>query len=322
MRKMPVFTLAANAFRESIRQPVHAVLVAVGLLALLLNVNVAAYTLEDDNKLLVDMGLSTLFVVGMLLAAFTATSTLSREIETKTVLAVVSKPVPRWAVVVGKFLGVTAAIGLAYWLLAVTFLITVRHRVQSSVRVEDTYDGPVLTFGILAVVLTLAVSAAANYLYRRPFPSTFSVVAALAATAAWGVVSCVSRTWRLQPPTTDQDPQLAIGLAMVFLAVVVLAAVAVAASTRLGSLATLLVCSGTFLCGLVGDYLLSLGGSTLAVPVSAVVPNLQLFWPADALTQGHAIPAWHLGWVAAYAVAMVTAALALAVVLFQSRDVG
>jgi hypothetical protein len=72
----------------------------------------------------------------------------------------------------------------------------------------------------------------------------------------------------------------------------------------------------------VGDYLLSLGGSTLAVPVSAVVPNLQLFWPADALTQGHAIPAWHLGWVAAYALAMVTAALALAVVLFQSRDVG
>jgi hypothetical protein len=93
---MPVFTLAANAFRESIRQPVHAVLVAVGLLALLLNVNVAAYTLEDDNKLLVDMGLSTLFVVGMLLAAFTATSTLSREIESKTVLAVVSTPRSVW----------------------------------------------------------------------------------------------------------------------------------------------------------------------------------------------------------------------------------
>ena len=319
---MPVLPLAANAFRESIRQPVHAVLVVAGLLALLLNVNVAAYTLEDDNKLLVDMGLSTLFVVGMLLAAFTATSTLAREIESKTVLAVVSKPVPRWAVVVGKFLGVTAAIGLAYWLLAVTFLITVRHRVQASVRVEDTYDGPVLAFGLLAVGLTLAVSAAANYLYRRPFPSTFSCVAALAATAAWGLISCVSRTWRLQHPSIDQDPQLAIGLAMVFLAVVVLAAVAVAASTRLGPLATLLVCSGTFLCGLVGDSLPALCGSALAMPVSAVVPNLQLFWPAEALTQGHEIPVRHLGLVAAYAGALVTAALALAVMLFQSRDVG
>lgn len=319
---MSILPIAANAFREAIRQPVHAVLVVAGLLALLLNVNIAAYTLEDDNKLLVDMGLSTLLLVGILLAAFTATATLSREIETKTVLVVVSKPVPRWALVVGKFLGVAAAIGLAYWLLAVTFLITVRHRVQTSVRLEDTYDGPVLAFGVAAVVLALVISAAANYLYRRPFPSTFSVVAAVAATAAWGLISCVSRSWRLQYPATDQDPQLAIGLAMVFLAVLVLAAVAVAASTRLGQMATLLVASGTFLLGLVGEYLLSLADSRLAVPLAAVVPNLQLFWPADAFTQGHAIPAWHLGWLAAYAVALVSAALSLAVLLFQSRDVG
>ena len=322
MREMFVLPIAANAFREAIRQPVHAVLVVAGLLALLLNVNVAAYTLEDDNKLLVDMGLSTLLLVGILLAAFTATATLSREIETKTVLVVVSKPVPRWALVVGKFLGVVAAIGLAYWLLAVTFLITVRHRVQTSVRLEDTYDGPVLAFGIAAVVLALVISAAANYLYRWPFPSTVSVVAAVAATAAWGLISCVSRSWRLQHPATHQDPQLAIGLAMVFLAVIVLAAVAVAASTRLGRMATLLVASGTFLLGLVGEYLLSMADSRFAVPLAAVVPNLQLFWPADALTQGHAIPTWHLGWLAAYAAALVSAALSLAVLLFQSRDVG
>ena len=322
MRKMPTFPIAANAFREAIRQPVHAVLIVAGLLALLLNVNVAAYTLEDDNKLLVDMGLSTLLLVGMLLAAFTATATLAREIETKTVLVVVSKPVPRWELVVGKFLGVAAAIGLAYWLLAVTFLITVRHRVQTSVRVEDTYDGPVLAFGVVAVVLALAISAAANYLYRRPFPATFSVVAAGAATAAWLLISCVSRSWRLQHPATDQDPQLVIGLAMVFLAVLVLTAVAVAASTRLGRLPTLLVASGTFLLGLVGEYLLSLADARLAAPLAAVVPNLQLFWPADALTQGHAIPLWHLGWLAAYAAALITVALSLAVLLFQSRDVG
>jgi hypothetical protein len=132
----------------------------------------------------------------------------------------------------------------------------------------------------------------------------------------------VSRSWRLQHPATDQDPQLAIGLAMVFLAVLVLAAVAVAASTRLGRLATLLVASGTFLLGLVGEYLLAMTDARLAAPLAAIVPNLQLFWPADALTQGHAIPVWHLGWLAAYAAALVTAALSLAVLLFQSRDVG
>ena len=155
---MPLFTLARNAFLESIRQPVHAVLICTALFALVFNVNVAGYTLEDDNKLLVDLGLSTLFLAGLLMAAFTATSVLSREIENKTVLTVISKPVPRPLVVLGKFLGVAGAIATAYWLLAVVFLLTVRHRVQSSVREEDIFAGPVVTFGLLAILLTFLIA--------------------------------------------------------------------------------------------------------------------------------------------------------------------
>lgn len=321
---MVLLSIARNAFLEAIRQPVHAVLICGAVVALVLNVNIAAYTLEDDNKLLVDLGLSTLFLTGMLMAAFTATSILSREIENKTVVTVVSKPVPRWAVVVGKFGGVAGAIATAYWLLAVVFLLTVRHRVQTTVRVEDTYDPVVLTCGILAGGVALAVSGLANYLYRRPFPSTFAIVAGVCATVAWGIVSCVGRDWRPQHPATDWNSQLAIGLAMVFEAVLVLTAVAIAASTRLGRLPTLLVCCGFFLIGLVGEYFLSmtLAGSGLRGLLAAVVPNLQFFWPADALTAGHEIPVWHLGQLTLYATCLAAAALAVAVALFQSRDVG
>jgi ABC-type transport system involved in multi-copper enzyme maturation permease subunit len=158
---MPLLAIARNAFLESIRQPVFVVLVLAGILALVLNVNLAAFTLEDDNKLLIDLGLSTLFLSGLLMAAFTATSVLSREIENKTVLTVVSKPVPRPQVVVGKFLGVAAAIATAYWLLAAVFLLTVRHRVQSSVRAEDIFDPPVVTFGLLAIGLTFLIAGLA-----------------------------------------------------------------------------------------------------------------------------------------------------------------
>ncbi len=321
---MVLFTIAWNAFLESIRQPIHAVLVCVGLLALLLNVSVAAYTLEDDNKLLIDLGLSTLFLAGLLLAAFTATSVLSREIENKTVLTVVSKPVPRAVVVVGKFLGVAAAIGTAYWLLAVAFLLTVRHRVQTTVRVEDTYDSVVITFSLLAILATLAVAGLANYLYGRPFPSTFAVVGAAAATAALGCVSCIDRWWSLQSPLADFDPQLAIGLVMVLEAILVLTAVAIAASTRLGQISTLLVCIAAFVVGLVGEYFLSLaaGGGGWVAAFAAVVPNLQFFWPADALTQGHPISVAYLGSLSLYAACMIGGILSLAVVLFQGRDVG
>jgi ABC-2 type transport system permease protein len=146
---MTLLAIARNAFLESIRQPIFAVLLIVGILAMVLNVNLAAFTLEDDNKLLIDLGLSTLFLAGLLLAAFTATGVLTREIENKTVLTVVSKPVPRAAVVAGKYLGVAGAITLAYWVLAVVFLLAVRHRVQAGVRMDETFDLPVLVFSLL-----------------------------------------------------------------------------------------------------------------------------------------------------------------------------
>ncbi len=321
---MPLFTIARNAFLESIRQPVHAVLICGALLALLLNVNVAGYTLEDDNKLLIDLGLSTLFLAGLLMAAFSATSVLAREIENKTVLTVVSKPVARMQVVLGKFIGVAAAIAIAYWLLSLVFLLTVRHRVQSSVRAEDIFDPPVVTFGLLAALITFLIAGLTNYLYRWPFPSTFTVSGAALATAAWGIVSCVSRSWRLQSPAVDFDPQLMIGIVLVFEAVLVLTAIAIAASTRLGQVATLLVCIGVFLVGLVGEYFLSLvvAGQAWLRPLAAVVPNLQFFWPADALTQGSVITLGYLGAVTLYAACLVGAVMSLAVILFQTRDVG
>lgn len=321
---MLIVTLARNAFIESIRQPVQAVLVCAGLLALILNVNIAGYTLEDDNKLLVDLGLSTLFLLGLLMAAFTATSVLAKEIENKTVLTVVSKPVGRPLVVIGKFLGVAAAIATSYWLLSLVFLLTVRHRVQSSVRAEDIFDPPVVTFGLLAAVLTFVIAGLANYLYRWSFPATFAVVGAVMATVAWALVSCISRIWQLQSPLTDFDPQLVTGLVLVFEAIIVLTAIAIAASTRLGQIATLLVCCGVFLVGLVGEYFLAAAtaGRAWLRPLAAVVPNLQFFWPADALTQGSTITLGYLGMVTLYTACLVGAAMSLAVILFQRRDVG
>ena len=102
---MPIFTIARNGFLESIRQPIYIVVLLGGILAMVLNVNLAAFSLGQDDKLLVDLGLSTLFITGLLLAAFTATSVLSKEIENKTVLTVVSKPVARPTLIVGKYLG-------------------------------------------------------------------------------------------------------------------------------------------------------------------------------------------------------------------------
>ncbi len=327
-----MLTIARHAFLESIRQPVFAVIILTGMLALVMNVNLAAFTFEDDNKILTDLGLSTLLLGGLVLAASTATTVLTREIESRTVLTVVSKPLPRPALVIGKYLGVAAALTAGLWSLAAVFLLTVRHRVPSSSTDTEGFDGPVIVFGSFAVLGAIAVAAAANYLRGRPFGSTFVMVQAVTATAAIAIVSCVNRDWQLQGPLTDFDAHVMIAVVLIVEASLVLAAVAIAASTRLGSVMTLLTCAFVLLAGLVSEYFLGsiVAGAThttpwarwLTWPFYAAIPNMQFFWTADALTQGQVVSLAHVGLVTLYAGSMIVVLLSLAVALFQGRDVG
>jgi hypothetical protein len=197
---------------------------------------------------------------------------------------------------------------------------------------EGAFDGPVIVFGLMALFTAIGVAASANYLRGRPFGSTFAILQALSAAAALAIVSCVSRTWQIQNPLASVDPQILIALALVFEGALVLAAVAIAASTRFGSVMTFMTCALFLLAGLVSEYFLGsiVSGTTatpawgrwIAWPLYAGIPNMQFFWMADALTQGHHISVAHLGKVTLYAVCMITVLLSLAVALFQERDVG
>src|SRR5690606_37827567 len=116
-----ILTIARNTFVEAIRQPIVLVLVVLCGIFQWFNTWTAGYSMGEstsgevsaDNKLMLDIGLATVFGCGTLLAAFVATSVISREIEARTILTVVSKPIGRPAVVLGKFLGVVGCIVLA-----------------------------------------------------------------------------------------------------------------------------------------------------------------------------------------------------------------
>jgi ABC-type transport system involved in multi-copper enzyme maturation permease subunit len=348
--------IAHNTFTESIRQPIFVVLVLLGALAMILNPQLAAYTMEDDNKLLIDLGLSTIFLVSLLLAAFTATGVFANEIENKTVLTVVSKPVSRPLFVLGKYLGIVVAIAVAYFLLSTVMAMTIRHRVMSTA--SDHFDMPVLLFGLGGAVIAMVFATAANYLYNRVFTSTLTIALLLTQTVAFALVLLIDKDWHLQSPLTEfaahdgELTQVLVGLGLVFQAVLVLTGVAVAASTRLGQVMTLLICIGVFLLGLASNSLSQLVNRELSLPVGTgyyqsltaiaqadlalyqkvvylsakfiymLAPNLQFFWPADAITQGIPITAGLFGMVTGYAALQVVAILAIAIALFQNREVG
>lgn len=257
-----VLSIARNTFVESIRQPVFILLVLICGVAQLFNTWGAGFSMgmsdsaevSGDNKLLLDIGLSTVFVCGTLLAAFIATSVVSREIENKTILTVVSKPVARPTVVLGKYLGVATAILMAVVTMLLFLLMGIRHGVMSTA--SDTLDGPVLVFSFAAVGLSLFLAAGCNYLYGWPFSQTAVVLMLPFMAIGYILVLLLSKQWTLQPISADFKDQIAIACYCLTLAILVLTAVAVAASTRLGQVMTIVVCAGVFLFGLLSNYLL------------------------------------------------------------------
>lgn len=257
-----LLTIARNTFVESVRQPIYFVITALAGLCLLLTTWSAGFSMgmtetgevSGDNKLLLDIGLATVFVCGVLLAAFLATAVISREIDNKTVLTVVSKPVSRVTVVLGKFIGVAGAILIAGITMSVFLLICIRHEVMSTAA--DDVDRPVVLFSLLAVGVSLAVAIWCNFFYGWVFPQTATLLLFPLTIAAYIAILLISKKWEVQPIWTDFKPQITIAAASVVMALLVLTALATAASARLGQVMTLVVCCGAFLLGMLSNHFL------------------------------------------------------------------
>jgi hypothetical protein len=125
----------------------------------------------------------------------------------------------------------------------------------------------------------------------------------------------------------------------------VLAAIAVAASTRLGQILTIGVTLGLLLLGLLSDWLFARNIARLEEVLAvrqaaeqgvldadrvllwlheaayAIVPNFQVFWVVDAINQEAGVPTEYLWRVLAYGATLTVAAIAIATALFQRREV-
>jgi ABC-2 type transport system permease protein len=318
-----LYAVARNCFTETIRQPIYGVILATTLGLLVLNVRLSAYTLDDDNKLLKDLGLSTMLMSGLFLAAFSAAGVLTREIENKTVLTVISKPISRPTFLLGKFFGLAGALAVANYLAALVFLLAVRHKVME--RSAQHLDMPVIIFGVTAAAAAILMAAWANYFYGKNFSSTSIYLGVPLMTFAVFLVCLINKEWQIQSFGKDfLDGQILAAIALVFLAVLVLTAIAVAASTRLSQVMTLAVCTGFLLVGLVSDYMFGLhADDSIAARLAYwLAPNIGFLWVTDAITQGNPIPFSYVGLASLYALAYTAAAIAIGIALFERREVG
>ncbi len=339
-----LLAIARNTFFESIRQPVLLVVLVACTILVALSNPFSAYTLTDDNKMFVDIGMSTIFIGGAILSAFIASNVISREIENRTVLTVVSKPVSRAVFVLGKYVGVAGAQLLAMTFLGFVFMLVEIHGVQQTVTTP--YHLPVILLGFGALLLGTGAGLWCNFFYGWVFSSTFAVLTTPLLALAYVLALVFDAGFAPQAPSVAFEGDLWIAVLVLILGELVLTAIAVAASTRLGQVLTLLVTVGFFLLGLLSDWLFarrinayseifdSLGQSTTApldglhlkywffTAIYSVTPNFQVFWLADAITQETSIPGDYLAWTIPYGLFLIVICLGLAVMLFQRREVG
>src|SRR4030043_1961969 len=189
-----LFTIAKNTFIEILRQPVYAIIIIAALLLFLLSPSLTMYTMSDDNKLLREIGLSTLFLSSLFIAIFSASGAVAEELEKKTITTVLSKPVQRPIFIIAKFFGVAAAVILAHYICTIALLMTIRHGVLETVN--DTHDWTVLGSAGVIVAAAILLSAFFNYAYDWKFSSTAVVLAGIFATFGIVFLSLIDRNWQ------------------------------------------------------------------------------------------------------------------------------
>ena len=131
MSVMRIFAVAANSFMEVIRDRLLYIAAVFALLLLGAMQLLPKISLGASEKILLDFGLGAIAILATLVAIFVGTSLLNKEIEKRTVLVLIPKPISRPELIIGKHLGLWWVTGLMVVLMAVFHVVALQLTGQS-----------------------------------------------------------------------------------------------------------------------------------------------------------------------------------------------
>lgn len=136
-----ISVIAATTAKQAISQPIYILALVVGATALLAFIYVPYNTFGEDVKMLKDSGLTLIMVLSIIVALWTASVSVADEIEGRTALTLLSKPIGRRDFILGKFAGIVWPILLMFLVLGFIFLMTVSYKVVYDAR-EGAQQAP------------------------------------------------------------------------------------------------------------------------------------------------------------------------------------
>src|ERR1041385_2292336 len=102
----PIAAVAINTFREAVRDRVLYGVLGVATFVLVFTLVLAEVSLDQQRRIVLDVGLASISLFSVLVAIFLGSSLLYKEIERKTLYVILPKPIRRHEFLLGKYFGI------------------------------------------------------------------------------------------------------------------------------------------------------------------------------------------------------------------------
>ncbi len=123
------YVIVRHTFLESLVQPIYSLVLLLAAAVLVIFGVLPFFTLGEDTKMFLAVGLDVVLVSVLVSTLFATSRTVFDEIEDRTMLTLMSKPVLKWEVIVGKFLGIILAALLSVGVLGALLALCLYFRI-------------------------------------------------------------------------------------------------------------------------------------------------------------------------------------------------
>jgi ABC-type transport system involved in multi-copper enzyme maturation permease subunit len=155
-----VAVVALNTFREAVRDRVLYNLVFFALVMIAASILVGQVSIGIEEMVIVSLGLSAISVIGLLIAVFIGVGLVAKEMDKRTLYALLAKPVRRWEFLLGKFGGLLLTLAVNTLAMAVGLFL-----VLSFVKHSEEYSERSVLIAVYFILLKLALVVALALLF-------------------------------------------------------------------------------------------------------------------------------------------------------------
>lgn len=196
-----LLAVAANTFRETVRERVLYNLVLFALLMTLSGLLLRQLSIRQDEKIIKDVGLAAMELIGTLIAVFIGTGLVSKEIERRSLFPLLAKPLSRGELFLGKF------VGLAFTLLVNISVMTTG--LYATLLATGRRLDPLLLSAVLPIFLGLLLVVAFAMLFSSLTSSLLAAVFTIGIAVAGRFTDMVRNVGEVAP---DAPPWLGSAL--------------------------------------------------------------------------------------------------------------